>query len=615
MGNKSRPQVTSRTRLRRTFATAVVAVLVLALGALGAPASAAQKPVTVSGFVGDAESNPLQSVKVEAFAANPTSAPNSPVLAQSSTDENGHYEFEVSADDTIGREIWLRFSKDDFETFVAGPYVVRGGEPQQLPDASLNVGIAGYGTLSGSVIDPDGNRLLTERSEILIYSIGGEDDDFEDFKKLTVSNVDAGQWSASLAPGQYVVRVIDSPAEWRSAWAGTEGQTYSTATTFQVAKKSTTKVPRVQLTDGARISGKVTDSAGVPIRGVTVHAFASDDEAMGLSDAQTNSRGEYTLRNLDQGRYRLSFTDGLNDYEDKWYFDSETFAAATEVTVTENQKRLGVDIEMADVPTEEPNFNVTGTVVDKNGGGQREAQVTAFTQTGSDWTSYLSTPVRKGGVFGFGGLPEGIYKFRVTGDFTDDDPGIEERWFGNSATQEGAEEFAVGETGKLDLGNLTVARMGTISATITLEAVTGLPSTAASMEVFDATGESIDSVSVNAVGKYVARVVPGTYTVKFFGERYNALTGDDAEFVPQWWQNGYSPAKATKVVVGDGQAVTGLTATLSANLTAVEPPTISGSALTGKTLTVSPGTWAFDGVLGYSYQWEVLLLEAAPPTR
>ena len=605
MGNKSRLQVRSKVRQQGILVTALVSALLLVLGALGAPASAAPSQVKVSGVVQNAELNPIQLVTVELFGEDPTVVPSTPVEATSSTDENGHYEFEVTADEVFGRQVWLRFSKDEFKTIVSGPHLIRGNGEEALPDSFLEVSEANYGTLTGSVVDPDGNLLLTERSGIFVYALGGEDDDFEHFEKIKVSNVDAGQWSASLAPGQYRVRVNDSGSDWQGAWAGPDGQTYSTATTFQVTKKWTTQVPQVQLTDGARISGKVTDSTGAAIRGITVHAFASDDVAAAVSDAQTNSRGEYTLRNLDEGSYRLRFSDGLGDYETKWYENSETFAAATAVTVTENQKRLGVNIELAEAQTETPTYNVTGTVDVKNGDVQREAQVTAFRQNGSNWEYYNAAPVRKGGAFGFGGLPVGTYKFQVTGDVTDDDPGIEERWFGGSATPEDAEEFAVGETGTLNLGKLTVARMGTISATITLEAVEGWPSSDAVMEIFDATGKPIDLARVNAVGKYVARVAPGAYTVEFSGKRHNASTAKKLEFVPQWWKNGYSPTTATKVVVGDGQAVTGLNATLSRNLTAVEPPTVSGSALTGKTLTVSPGTWAFDELLAYSYQWEV----------
>jgi hypothetical protein len=99
----------------------------------------------------------------------------------------------------------------------------------------------------------------------------------------------------------------------------------------------------------------------------------------------------------------------------------------------------------------------------------------------------------------------------------------------------------------------------------------------------------------DASGNYsFANVAPGAYTV-FFGS-------DGPGFLSQWWKNKKTQATATKVVVVDGKARTGVNTTLEPYAVTPGTPRITGRAQVGSTLVAHPGKWK-PGVIVLTYQW------------
>ncbi len=175
---------------------------------------------------------------------------------------------------------------------------------------------------------------------------------------------------------------------------------------------------------------------------------------------------------------------------------------------------------------------------------------------------------------------------------------------GGAFSRDRAQLFTVGASGSVSLGTLTVSRYGQISGTVTVPALAGHPGVDRWVDVFNLDGEEVGWTNGSATGAFTAAVPPGVYTVRFGAARYDEFN-NDVDYVPQWWKGAFSQSSATKVTVGDGAKVTGINAALGRNLTPVVAPTITGTALTGRTLSASPGTWSRQSSTQYAYQRKV----------
>ena len=119
-----------------------------------------------------------------------------------------------------------------------------------------------------------------------------------------------------------------------------------------------------QLAHAARISGRVTDSAGNPLQGVRVSLL---QDGYQLQYVNTPADGRYAFTQLAAGSYTVCFdasnaTGGISPagYFDECY-DGATNANATLVTVTEGQQRTGVGAHLASAS------RIVGTVTNLDG--------------------------------------------------------------------------------------------------------------------------------------------------------------------------------------------------------------------------------------------------------
>ncbi len=377
-----------------TGPAAILTAAFMLLGVMAVPASAGPADATVEGAVMNSNWDSLSGVTVEFFDedvyANPEAAPISSVMTS-----GGAFSAEIPANDSEFSPVWLRLSKSGYETEVFGPYDVLGGDWTYLDTFWLNDDVTAYGTLTGVVTDASGSPLPNGRAYVTNFEDGDPEGDYWDYYVREIQANVSGNWSAQLPHGQYRVNAFDDWGDLRSAWAGPGATSYATAAVQTVTTGVTTTVPQMRLTDGARISGKVTDSQGSPIKGVSVAAFNGEDDD--IEWATTNSRGEYALSGLDAGTLRLQFSDYIGDYATTWYVNGTSYATATDVTVTEGQASTGNNVVLADSNDTPPDHRVSGKVVDRTGKGQRGAYVTAYRKVGSDWEWWDSTSVRKTG--------------------------------------------------------------------------------------------------------------------------------------------------------------------------------------------------------------------------
>lgn len=597
MVTSTQPRAGVRSTRWWSIPVALIAAALMFVSALGAPATAAPAVGEAYGYVYDENWDVLEgTTTIEFFGADPAEEPSA-LLATMTTESAQYFGAMIDLDDEVATSVWVRLSHDGYETQVAGPYWVTVDDGY-VGEYSLARDTSTFGTLSGRVLRPDGSPLAWD-GHVDIYADGGTEDDYWDFQSSTVHTDESGDWSAMVPPGDYRIHISDDNDDWRSAWIGTGATSYTTAQTFTVTEQAVTPVPTVTLFDGASISGIVTDASGDPIRGISVGAFIEDGDY--VASATTNAKGQYRMRGLDSGSHRVLFSDSADEYTSKWYANGTSYDSATDLALTENQARTGVNIALAKSSAAPPAYRVRGAVVDAAGKGQRGAYVTAYRKDDGDWEWQDAVMVRKDGTYGFFDLPDGQYIFGAS----EDEETFEDVYHGNAYTQEKAKVVTVGPTGTTNLGTLVVTLLGTISGKVTVPSATGYPNLSRWVELYDADGDFVTQPEISADGGFSVRVVPGTYTMQFSAHRYDDDDVESIFYVSQWWKGAFSGATATKIKLGAGGTVSGINVTLGRALTPVVAPRVSGTATTGKTLKVSSGTWSRQASTLYSYQWKV----------
>jgi molybdopterin-binding protein len=116
--------------------------------------------------------------------------------------------------------------------------------------------------------------------------------------------------------------------------------------TVTVTAGETTPGIDAELTEGGRMTGRVTDaSTGEPIEGV--EACARETRGDGSQCEATNASGEYTILRL-SGEYRIEFRAQSGNYLAEFYGDRSSFAEpeALPVSVTAPGTTSGIDIAL-----------------------------------------------------------------------------------------------------------------------------------------------------------------------------------------------------------------------------------------------------------------------------
>ncbi|MBU4214240.1 MAG: carboxypeptidase regulatory-like domain-containing protein [Actinobacteria bacterium] len=154
------------------------------------------------------------------------------------------------------------------------------------------------------------------------------------------SSDSSGRFTMSaVTPGSYRIRVqIFNGSPLHSGFAPSGSADESAAQVYTVPAGGTATVSSTVRTS-ATISGRVTNSSGVGVSGVSVNA-GSDN---GSGYATTRSDGTYSITSgISGGTYLVSFL-GSGTYASEFYADASTSATATTVSVAEGGTRTGVD--------------------------------------------------------------------------------------------------------------------------------------------------------------------------------------------------------------------------------------------------------------------------------
>lgn len=375
-----------------------------------------------------------------------------------------------------------------------------------------------------------------------------------------------------------------------------DADSLSGATPIQVGTGAVTADDMV-LEPAGQITGKVTDRAGNPLANASI-SF-QDSERGGGGYATTDAAGNFTSEKDDdgfgvglvRGDYRVSarLDDYTNpdapSYEERYWQNSATYAGATPVTVVPGGSTDQINIVLDVAP------RIRLTVKDPAGTPLPNVDVGIYTFYDGAWGPYQAGPntTDTDGVYRKTVRIGDRYKFFITPPAGVD--GVTE-WYDNAYTEATAREVKATAYG--DVLNIEIRLGDAPAVTGATPTVTGTP-------------EVGTTLTAN----------PGTWGPAGVSLGYQWLVNNVA--IGGATQATYTPVEAdvtkalTVKVTGTlaNYTTTAKTSAATAAVTApavVAPviagaaPTISGTARSGKTLTVSPGSWGPSGV-AVGYQW------------
>jgi hypothetical protein len=206
-----------------------------------------------------------------------------------------------------------------------------GGVEGKVTDSSTHDAVAGI-EVCAIVTDFE---LLSEEESELEHAVGctetGTGGEYE------ISGLRAGSYYvAFLSPSDskldYIAELYNGAFE------------FSAATQVQVAAAAKTPNIDVDLTLGAEIAGEVTDAAtGTPLAGAQACAFRAGGNGTlePVSCANSEAGGDYTIRGLPSGSYKLEYS--ASGFEPSYFKEKASMAEAEAISVIAPTRTSGID--------------------------------------------------------------------------------------------------------------------------------------------------------------------------------------------------------------------------------------------------------------------------------
>jgi hypothetical protein len=382
-------------------------------------------------------------------------------------------------------------------------------------DKSRNVGIAATLTtatrststatgLRGKLTDLQGRGIREVQVEVREASTGNG--------VAGTATSSTGQFSVTgLTPGSYLLCFF--PNDYTAGHSPTgylpgcyRQQPYGygdtgTPVTVQAGKMTSGLVDYLPV--AGAVAGRVTDSAGHGIAGVSVSASAEDPNQIGHG-ATTRADGSYTVTGLAAGSYQVCFYGqtghgaSATGYLDECYDDQPPYYSATPVAVSLGQTRAGVNAELAAAGA------ITGLVTDPSGAAVPDISVSAF---GAGYGFGYSDST---GQYAMTGLAAGSYTLCFDGSYAVSDAAP----YGYTNTCVGDLGLTVDVvTGQATTVNGTVEKAGGVGGAVTGD---DGPVPGVWVDVYDSSGRQLTSTGTGDDGSYLfTGLAAGEVTVCF----------------------------------------------------------------------------------------------------
>jgi len=362
---------------------------------------------------------------------------------------------------------------------------------------------------------------------------------------FTTTNA-TGQYTISNLPaGSYKVHFTDCSGKGYPEQYYNNKANFATATSVAVSNSIVTGInAKVEL--GAQITGTVTNNAASPAPLGKMCVVALSSPGLVTASAITNQSGQYTIRGLPTGSYKVEFYDcaGTN-YITQYFNNKPTDTSANAVSVTAPTVTSGINAKLV------LGGRVTGVVTNNAASPAPLANICVSVLTPAGvFVKGVETPAS--GQYSIAGVPAGSKKVVFSdcqgGDFVP-------QYFNNKPTLAAAitVPVAAGVTNNGISAKMVPA--GKLTGTVTNTAAAPLGHVC--VDALDAnTGTVINNAETNAQGQYTIGSLPaGSYKVEFVDcgqQGYNA----------QYYKNQPTFAAANPVSVTSGVTTSGIAAKL-----------------------------------------------------
>ena len=294
----------------------------------------------------------------------------------------------------------------------------------------------------------------------------------------------------------------------------------------------------------AGITGTITDTNGAPLAGIMARALEPDDYSYehGAAWAYTDAAGNYSIRSLSAGDYRVLFsgtgfaTELYDDVPDRYDPYSTDMDATTLLSITNGETIGDIDATLA------ASASVSGTVTGP--GDLPLAGITVWIHFSEDWYNDEAITDENGDYL-VENLPPDPYTVRFT------DPAGD--YLGTSTN------IVLGAGAQLADLDVTLEAASKISGTVTgPDGFTPLPDIRADAYVW--TGSDWDRVGNDGVtdsaGAYLVSGLPaGTYRLQFYD-----LVGT---YLDEYYNNAYTIDSAADIPVAADTTVTDIDISLA----------------------------------------------------
>lgn len=607
----------------RSAAALAVAVLLM-LGLLAAPASAAA-PTTTGAITGKVLSDPtattpsaaLVGIDVDLYVKTSDGCGDFFWDYQNTvtTTAAGAYTFGSLAPGEY--RIGYNGDRDHLDEFYDNAADIDSAATVTVAAASValkDAKLASRGSITGNVSPAAAGSAGISGVEVNLYQYVDGDGSFPGFW----SAVDAATTNAA---GNYSLTGIQ-PGTYRLGFSGKPNYasefhrnalTVDTALNVEVTANSAPLTIDADLAPARHVTGKVTSTAIPPLLGllggtpavdlpgilVSASRVGSSDED--VSDTVTAANGTYDLGGLDAGQYVIKFSDPAGKWRTEYHADATTPTTATPVnTAAAQSTSLGTT---ALITGSHITGSVTGTGT--NAPALADVDVAAYRNDGTtnapDWQFVTFATTGSSGTYDLGGLAAGKYRigFEPTSDYFGE-------FYNNKATIEVATDVDVTQGASADVGvttslsNTELAKAATVTGRVTAADDGTKKLENIDVTLYDSDKEYVNDVYTDQNGQYdLGGLTPGTYYVGFddaYSETYRS----------EFYDNVAQLSSATPIVLSSGstkQANAELAEVAQGAVENLTPPVISGTPQVGSKLQTTPGTWSPADTGAFTYQW------------
>lgn len=404
----------------------------------------------------------------------------------------------------------------------------------------------------------------------------------------TATGLGSGTYDVGFSPGAECGNAGNFLAQW---YKGQPSE--ATATPVKVVGTTTTTGISAKLLAGATISGKVTNSAGKALSGVSVQAQGA---GIGFGSAVTQANGTYTITGLAADTYTVSFEASSGNYLEQWYKGQPTVTTATPVPLAAAETLSGINARML------PGGTIAGRVTNTSGAGL--AGICVQVNAVGEGSAFFSTSgaTLPGGRYSIPMVPAGVYAVGFS-NCSNEKANYAPQWSGGSATYSSAKGMAV-TGGRTTSGvNAKMPVGGAISGQVTN--TKGKPLEGLCVTVSSQNG-STGSATTSAKGLYSVLNLPtGAYTVTF--------CGNTAGYVSQSYADGL--ANPVSVIAGETTTQVNASLTLGGTISGhvtntagrslfgicVEASGLTSGSTSGSTSTAGNGDYHISGLTTGTY--------------